>query len=132
MKMDSEIRSTEKGEKIQDENEAAVMPAQEIKKPKQKRGANGRFVKGGEKPKSPGRPKKSEELKKLLPKSLSTIEDILNSKKTGDRLKFDVAKWVVEMNIGKPAQQVDAKVEGETKLSAVVLNFEGELETWSE
>ena len=122
-KMSVDAACAEKGEKIQGE----MKPVR-----KQARDKNGRFVKGSTPPKSPGRPKKPKELEKLMPKSLKTIEAILNSAKTGDRLKFETAKWVIEMNIGKPSQQVDATVDAETKLSAIVLEFEGELEEWSE
>ena len=114
-------------------NDIEVLPGEGEKKQKKcpARGSDGRFVKGSSPPKSPGRPKKPEELKKLMPSALKTIERILNSKDGSERVKLDAAKWVVEMNIGKAPQQVDANFEGHTNLSAVVLNFEGELEEWS-
>lgn len=101
------------------------------KKSAQKRDASGRFVKGSTPPKSPGRPRKPPELMSLMPESLKTIEEILKGDKTSDKLKFEAAKWVIEMNIGKPMQQVDASVQEKLDMSAVVLKFEGELDEWS-
>lgn len=94
------------------------------------RGANGRFLKGNRTPKSPGRPCKSKELAALLKPSYAEIKRILHSD-ASDKVKFEVAKWVVEMNIGKPTQQVDAKAEIDNA-GVVQIKFEGELGEWSE
>ena len=127
-----EILPSEGDAPSSDTSDGANASAQGKKKKKSPvRGPDGKFVKGTDTPKSPGRPKKPEELKKLMPEAVKTIEKILKSSKS-DKVKLDAAKWVIEMNIGKPCQMVDASVEGKASLSAVVLNFEGELEKWSE
>ncbi len=110
----------------------------ETKKPRkkaQKRDASGRFVPGNKPPKSTGRPKKNKELirelEKLGAKAAHEVSRILNSPKSGDKLKFEVAKWVIEMQIGKPRQQVEAKVEGEVS-NTIEVEFTGDLGKWSE
>lgn len=120
-----------------DEKNAEITSENTSKKPRkkaQKRDENGRFVKGNKPPKSTGRPKKNKdllrELEKLGEKAAKTVSNILNNPKTSAKLKFDVAKWVIEMQIGKPRQQVEAKVDGEVS-NKIAVEFSGELEKWS-
>ena len=94
------------------------------------RGSDGRFIKGNVPPKSTGRPCKSKELAALLKPSYSEIKRILASD-ASDKVKFEAAKWVIEMNIGKPTQQLDAKAQIDNA-GVVEIKFEGELNEWSE
>ncbi len=116
------------------ENQSESAP-KKSKKKAQKRDENGRFVKGNKPPKSTGRPKKDRELlnelSKLGPKAAREVSRILNSPKSSDKLKFEVSKWVIEMQIGKPRQQVEAKVDGDMK-NTLTVEFTGDLGEWSE
>lgn len=110
----------------------AVKKASGSKKKRPKRDEHGRFIKGTSTPKSPGRPKKRKELEALVGTSCKEIKRILESTKTPDKLKFEVAKWVVEMSIGKPAQQVAIDGAALNVNTAMVVSFEGKLDEWSE
>ena len=126
-------KSDEKNAEITVEN-TTENKAKKPKKKAQKRDASGRFVPGNKPPKSTGRPKKNKELirelEKLGAKAAHEVSRILNSPKSGDKLKFEVAKWVIEMQIGKPRQQVEAKVDGGVK-NTIHVEFNGELGEWS-
>lgn len=80
-------------------------------KPKEKdtegRDASGRFTSGY---KGGGRPKKPEELKDIHKKTIPELLKIASDKKNPVKVRADVLKWLTEMDIGKPRQQVDAEI----------------------
>lgn len=50
-------------------------------------------------------------MKDLLPEAFDTMEEILRSDKVDLEKKEGAARWLIEKMTGKPAQQMDAKVE---------------------
>ena len=84
------------------------LPEAEVKeKDTENRDSLGRFAPGH---KGGGRPRKPREIQDIHKKTIPELLKISNDKKTPVKVRADILKWLTEMDIGKPRQQVDAEI----------------------
>lgn len=81
------------------------------KKSTEGRDASGRFTKGY---KGGGRPKKPKELTDIHKYTIGELIKISKDEKVPIRVRADILKWLTEMDIGKPRQQVEADIRDNT------------------
>lgn len=77
-----------------------------------------------------GRPKASDGMRELVKTVPKELERIIKDEETPVKLKIDLLRWCYEMVNGKPRQQAES--EANTSPALLAVNFEGELDEWSE